>query len=229
MSGKHVLVSGASRGIGRATALSFARAGASGIAILARSDLTLLEGEIFDVAKKARRPQPKVICLAVDTTDRESTEKAAKQVASTFGHVDILINNAGRLETFVPMADSDSDEWWQTFEVNVKGVYLMTRSFLPLVLKSQDKTVIMVSSIGAHMARPGASAYQTTKQTVLRLNDFLMAEYGDQGLIAYGIHPGGVLTELAQKMPKNLHAVLTDTPELAGDTLVYLTKERREW
>ncbi|KAK6379909.1 hypothetical protein LTS17_005983 [Exophiala oligosperma] len=229
LSGKNVLITGASKGIGRATALSFAKAGASGIVLLARSDLSSLEKELLEKAKAAGRTPPKVLCLTVDATDRAQVEKAAKEVESRFGSIDILINNAGYLEKSQLMGDSDPDEWWYVYEINVKAVYLMTRSFLPLVLKSKDKTIIVTSSIGALGTRPGLSAYQSTKTTVLRLNDFLMAEYGNQGLLAYGIHPGGVMTELAQNMPKETHGFLNDKPELAGDSFVWLTKERREW
>lgn len=229
LSGKSVLVSGASKGIGRATAISYAKAGASRIAILARSDLSLVNQEMLDAAKKAGRVEPKILRLSADVSNRAEVEQAAQKVAAEFGELDILINNAGYLERFLPIAEADPDEWWRTFEINVKGLFLMTRSFLPLVLKSQDKTIVAVSSIGAHLSVPGASSYQTTKTAVLRLNDFLQAEYGDQGLLVYGIHPGGVLTELARTMPEYTHATLTDQPELAGDTLVFLTKERREW
>lgn len=229
LSGRNVLITGASRGLGKAMAVSYAKAGVSGIAILARSDLSSVEGELVEAAKKAGHSPPKIVRLTADATDRAAVEKAAQQVATSFDSIDILINNAGYLETFKPMADTDPDEWWKVFEVNVKGVYLTTRSFLPLVLKSNEKTVVMVSSIGGVATRAGASAYQTTKTAVLRLNDFLMAEYGEQGLLAFGIHPGGVMTELAKTMPKELHGNLNDTAELAGDTIVFLTKERREW
>lgn len=229
MTGKNVLISGASKGIGRATALSYARAGASGIIILARSDLSSLESEILEAATSAGRSPPKVLRLAVDIIDRAAIEKAAETVAAMFGHVDILINNAGYLDNWRPMAESDPDEWWYTWEVNLKGVYLLTRSFLPLVLKSRLKTIIMVSSVGAHLDASGASAYQGSKSAVLRLQAFLMVDYGEQGLLTYGIHPGGVATNLARKMPEETWHYFTDTPELAGDTLVFLTKERREW
>ena len=247
LSGKVVVVTGASRGIGRATALSYAKAGISGIVVLARSDLSSLESEIAEAAKEGGRPQgPKVLRLAFDITSRGDIENAAAEVAKTFGKVDILINNAGFLENWNTVDQSDPDDWWRTWEVNVKGVYLMTKFFLPLVLESELKTVVMMSSVGAHFAAPGGSSYQSTKQTVLRLNSFLMVEYAEKGLLAFGIHPGvsslqslllilpdrllqGVLTELARKMPKWLTDMLTDTPELAGDALVWLTKERREW
>lgn len=186
-------VTGASRGIGRATAISYAKAGASGIVVLARSDLSSLETELLDAAKKAgRKSELKVLALSgVDTTDRVAVDKAAERVAATFGgKVDILINNAGYLEEPKPIDKSDPDEWWKTWEVNVKGVYLTSRAFIPLLLKSELKTIVMVSSVGAHLTRGGMSAYQISKSAVLRLDSFLMEEYGTQGLLVYGIHPG---------------------------------------
>jgi NAD(P)-dependent dehydrogenase (short-subunit alcohol dehydrogenase family) len=113
--------------------------------------------------------------------------------------------------------------------VNVKGTYLVTRALIPLLLKSELKTIINISSVGAHRARPHASAYQTAKFAVLRFTEFIDAEYGEQGIIAISAHPGGIPTELALGMPEEMHGVLNDTVELAGNTFVWLTKERRGW
>lgn len=71
--------------------------------------------------------------------------------------------------------------------------------------------------------------YQTTKLAVLRFGEFIDVEYRDQGVLCYGFHPGGVATELALNMPKEVHSALVDTPELAADMMVWLTAERREW
>ena len=113
----------------------------------------------------------------------------------------------------------------------MKGVYLVTRSLLPLLLKTEGglKTVLNISSVGALRQRPGASGYQTTKLAVLRFGEFLNAEYGDQGLLSYGAHPGGVMTELAKNMPQETHGMLSDKAELGAETFVWLTGQRREW
>lgn len=79
----------------------------------------------------------------------------------------------------------------------------MTRSFIPLLLASKAKTILNISSGGAHVAAYGASAYQTTKFALLRISEFMNVEYGEQGILAYSIHPGGVVTELAKGMPKD--------------------------
>ncbi|KAL4788604.1 hypothetical protein BJX76DRAFT_344737 [Aspergillus varians] len=203
LTGKSVLITGASKGIGKATAISFAIAGCSKILLAARSDLADVETAVHDAAMKANRPQPFVHSLKVDVTSEDSAWK--------------------------PITESEPSEWWRTWEVNIKGTYLAAHFFVPLLLKSQTKTVLNISSGGAHAMFPGASAYQTTKFALCRLTEFIDNEYYQQGLIAISIHPGAVKTELAMNMPLERQGVLTDTPELAADTLVWLARERRDW
>ncbi|RHZ57451.1 hypothetical protein CDV55_104986 [Aspergillus turcosus] len=223
-----VLITGASRGIGLATAHSFARAGAPSIAIAARGPLDAVETALLSTAKEAGHPPPTILKLTLDVTDEASVAAAAARVTAEFGHIDILINNAGTSETWVPIAESDPADWWGCWEVNVKGVYLVMQAFIPLLRKGTQKTIVNVSSIGALRVRPGASAYQTGKFAVLRLTEFVMAEYAGEGMLAYAIHPGGVPTELAKGI-KALQGFLNETPELAGDAMSWLTQERREW
>lgn len=115
--GKYVFITGASKGIGRATALAYAQAGAAAIGLGARSDFSSLETEIKDAAEKAGKKSPKVLATRLDVTDRSTVEHAAKEVEASFGRLDILINNAGYLEQATPIADSDPDEWWKTWTV----------------------------------------------------------------------------------------------------------------
>lgn len=154
-----VFITGASKGIGRRTALAFARSGASKIAIGARSSLDSLESEIFDAASKAGHPAPQVLKIQLDVLDKESVNRAAQDVETAFGEegLDILVNNAGWLETFKPTGEIDVDDWWYTWEVNIKGLFLVTHAFLPLVLRSKEKTILNLSSIGAHLLAPGVS------------------------------------------------------------------------
>jgi NAD(P)-dependent dehydrogenase (short-subunit alcohol dehydrogenase family) len=230
LTGKSVLITGASKGIGKATAISFATAGCSKILLAARSDLADVETAVKDAAKKANRPQPLVHTLKVDVASEDSVRVAAEAAADLLGgSLDVLINNAGYLEEWKPMAESNPSEWWWTWEVNIKGTYLAAHYFLPMLLKSQTKTIINVSSGGAHVLFPGASGYQTTKFALCRLTEFMDKEYYQQGLVAISLHPGGVKTDLALNMPPDRLDVLTDTAELAADTIVWLSRERRDW
>lgn len=229
LKGRYVVITGAARGLGKAMAISYAKGGASGIAVLDLLDAAPVQKDILEAAKGAGRTEPQLLALKVDVTDEDSVAQAADAVQAAFPRVDILINNAGWMAPYTPIGESDPVKWWRCWEVNVKGPYLVSRAFLPLLLKSQEKTLIVLSSVSAHFTLPGGSAYETTKQAVLKLNNYLMAEYGPEGLLAYAIAPGGVMTDMAPDFPAQYHDRLTDTPQMVADTLVFLTKERREW
>jgi NAD(P)-dependent dehydrogenase (short-subunit alcohol dehydrogenase family) len=226
--GRIVLITGASKGIGRATARSFAKAGAHAIIIAARSDLSEVEKEILAAAETAGT-SPQVLKLGLDVTDPKQVAEAAAEVQQKFGKLDILFNNAGYLEKWTEISESDPLEWWKTWEINVKGTYLVTRAFLPLIQQSEVKTIVNVSSVGAHVTFFGASAYQASKLAVIRFTEFIAAEYGEKGVVSFVLHPGGVPTELATNMPDHMHKVLVDKPELAADTVAWLTQEQQQW
>ncbi|KAK5159448.1 hypothetical protein LTS14_002590 [Recurvomyces mirabilis] len=224
-----VLITGASKGIGRETAFSFAKAGASKIAIAARSSLDSLKPEIETAAKNAGRSVPQIVVLKLDVADYDSAAAAAKEVEQTFGRLDILINNAGFLEPFKRLLDSDPKDWRMSVETNLIGSYNVTRAFLGLMLKSPNglKEILMLSSIGGNLVLPLGSAYGPCKLALQRFSEIICADYPE--VLAFSIHPGGVLTELAKRMGKEMEGLLTDTPQLAADAMVWLTAERREW
>ena len=113
LSGKAVFVSGASRGVGRAIALSFAKAGASYIAIGARSALAQVEQDIKKAAVDARRKEPTVLCLKLEVMEAGSVDDAAKEIEKAFGKLDIVINNAAIIGDNAMIAESDPDSWWR--------------------------------------------------------------------------------------------------------------------
>lgn len=234
LSGKHVFLSGASKGVGRAAAFSFVKAGVAAIAIAARSDLSALKQELEEAATDAgRKDIPYVKTILLDISDPQSIEQAALETSNAFhGKLDILINNAGTMEEFKPTLQSEPDQWWHTWTVNIRGTYLLTRALLPLLLRGDaqmEKQILMLTSIGAFMPAPGGAAYQMSKLALLRYAEYLNLEYGAQGIVAYALHPGAIPTDIGLTMPKFLHAKLIDKPELAADTIVYLASEKREW
>ena len=100
---------------------------------------------------------------------------------------------------------------------------------IPLLLKGKLKTLVTTASVGAFVVGPTLSAYQTSKLAVLRLTDFIAQEYAIQGVIAFNIHPGNIMTDMTSGVDESIRHIFTETPELPADSLVYLTKERREW
>ena len=210
-------------------AISYAKAGASGIALLDILDAALVEPELLAAAEAAGRSEPKLISVKVDVTDERSVAEAVKAVSTKFESLDFVINNAGIMTGYVTLLESEPAKWWRDWEVNVKGPYLISRAFLPVVLKSKQKTFVVLSSVGAHFTLAKGSSYESSKLAVLKLNYYLMAEHGSDGVLAYAIAPGGVATAMAAGFPIQYHDRLSDTPQMVADTLVFLTKERRDW
>jgi len=167
----------------------------------ARSDLTSVEEDVLAAAKSAGKPAPKVLKLKLDVMDYESVKNAALETEKVFGKLDILINNAGFLSSFDKrIADTDPVEWWMNYEVNIRGVYYITKAFLPLLLKGGEKTIVNLGSVGGLSIRSGGSGYQGTKFALTRFTEHLMLECGEEDILAYVVHPGGVPTELANNM-----------------------------
>ncbi|KAH7066993.1 putative oxidoreductase ucpA [Paraphoma chrysanthemicola] len=228
--GKIALVTGAGRGIGRAIALQYAYASVGSLILCARtaSELDDVEAKI-----KAINNTIKVSKHTVDVTSEAAVKQFAQDVQTKEGRLDILVNNAGHSSDWVPITEADSDDWWRTFEVNLKGPFLFIQAFLPLLMATAEEKkstvdVVNISSMGAHITMPGASAYQTSKLALLRLGEFVHTEYGDKGINVISVNPGGVLTTLSEREDR-LRPFLNDTPDLCGGFVVWLTAKPRTW
>lgn len=203
LKGRAVYIGGASRGIGKAIAISFARGGASLIAISARSKASLepVAEELKATARDASALR--VVCVAVEASSPESVAAAADAVARECGGrpLDIVVQNAAVLGTNARITDADPDEWWRVYEVNVRGQFLAAKYFLPLLLQGEGqgglRTFVTVASVGAHLVGEGYSHYQSGKLANLRIAEFVDREYGPDGVSAWCVHPGNVLTDMA--------------------------------
>ncbi|KAF1964849.1 NAD(P)-binding protein [Bimuria novae-zelandiae CBS 107.79] len=228
--GKVVLVTGAGRGIGRSIALQYAHASVAAIVLCARTSSELDEvavsiQKINSTIRVHKRP--------IDVTKDDAVKTLAQDVQRDEGRLDILVNNAGASAPWVHLTASDSSSWWNTFEVNLKGSYLFLQAFLSLLVLTAEKgnttvDVVNVSSMGAHVVSPGASAYQISKLAVLRLSEFVNVEYGAKGVNTVSLHPGGVPTALGTQ-EESIRPYLIDTAELCGGFVVWLTAEPRTW
>lgn len=165
LSGRVVVITGASGGIGRETVLAFAKAGASGIVITGRSleSLDSVEAEVKTIVAQTQRAQhggTSVLKIAMDITDEDAVRAAAEKTKSEFGKLDVLVNLAGRMDGVLPMSASDHDDWWGTMNVNVRGTYLVTRAFLPLLLvEDSSKIIINTTSFSGLLTNALISAY----------------------------------------------------------------------
>jgi len=233
--GKTVFISGGSRGIGRATAVAFAQAGADAVYLTARSVEAL---EAAQAMVTQANPHTRCAFSVCDVTDVAQVEIAINDCVSQFGRIDVADANAGYLGPWVRIGESDPEGWWRNWEVNVRGSYNVIRFALPHLIESAGRLaaegrsgghLILLSSIGAQFVMPGASDYQTSKHAINRLCEFVQSDH-DQDLIkCFAVHPGGVATELGRNMPDHLHEYLVDEPDLAAGFIVWLCSGRADW
>lgn len=233
--GKVIFITGASRGIGQATAVAFAQAGASAIYLVARSEEALEE-----TRRKVSEANDQTRCASMvcDVRNAAQVEAAAEDCARRFGGIDAADANAGYLDRWAKIGLSDPESWWTSWEVNVKGSYHVIRYCLPYLVESARSHaarglsgghLILMSSVGAQLLMPTASDYQTSKHAVNRLCEFVKTDHGDEGVKCFAVHPGGVPTELARHMPKDAHKFLVDEPELAAGFIAWLCSGKADW
>lgn len=236
VSGKTIFLTGASRGIGQATAVAFAQAGAAAIYITARSEKALEETRNKIISAN---PETKCAYMTSDVTDADQVKAAVDDCVARCGGIDVADANAGYLgRSWHKIAESDIASWWKTWEVNMKGAYLVARFCLPYLIESARKHgakgatgghLILISSVGAQLLMKGASDYQTSKHAINRLCEFINTEYRDDGIKCFAVHPGAVSTSLARNMPEELHSMLVDEPELAAGFIVWLCSGKADW
>ena len=232
---KVIFIAGASRGIGQATAIAFAEAGAKAVYLTARSGDALEETK--DLVIRAN-PDTKCAYSVSDVTRAAEVEAAVADCVAKFGGIDAADANAGYLGPWKKIAESDPENWWWNWEVNVRGVYHVIRYTVPHLAKSAKLRaaegrsgghLVLLSSIGAQLLMPGASDYQTSKHAINRLCEFVQVDHGDEGIKCFAIHPGGVSTELGRSMPEAMHAYLVDDPMLAAGFTVWLCSGKADW
>lgn len=190
LTGKAAIVTGASRGIGAATAKQLAHYGAH-VILAARTG-----AEIESVAQEIRKSGGTAKALMCDVTDFKAVETAVRHCNEQFGALDILVNNAGLIEPITHLADSDPAQWAQIVDVNYKGVYHGMRAAIPIMVQQGRGTIINISSGAATCALEGWSHYCSSKAAVLSLTRCADREYRGQGIHVVGLSPGTVATDM---------------------------------
>lgn len=187
LTGKTVMITGASRGIGAAAARVFAEAGAK-VALVARSGDAIAElaGEIG----------PAAVAIPCEISRYWEVEQAVQNCLKAFGSLDILVNNAGVIEPIAPLAAADPAEWGAVIDINTKGVYHGMRAALPVMLAAGGGSILTIGSGAAHDALEGWSAYCTSKAGALMLTRAADTEYRDKGIRAISLSPGTVATQM---------------------------------
>ena len=190
LTGKVILVTGASRGIGAAAAAALARAGATVM-------LTARNGTLAaDVAQGIIAAGGRASAATCDVSDYASVEALIGETESRFGPVDALINNAGVIEPIAAIADSDPAVWARNIEINLTGAYNPIRALLPRMIKAGGGTIVNVSSGAAMRPLDGWSAYCAGKAGLAMLTRAIMLENTANGIRVFGFQPGTTDTDM---------------------------------
>ncbi len=190
MQGKVVAITGASRGIGAASARVFADAGAR-VVLLARS-----EAAIAALADEIGRG---ALAIACDVGDEASVSKAMAGIVAECGGLDVLIGNAGVIDPIGRICDVKPEDWSRAIDINLKGVFYGMRAAIPL-MRARGGTIITVSSGAAHNPLEGWSSYCASKAGAAMLTRAAHLEEGGNGLRIMGMSPGTVATDMQVKI-----------------------------
>lgn len=191
---KTAVITGASSGIGAATALELARHGVNIVA--AALDQTGLDKLLKDIESAGGHASG----LVTDVTRLEDTQALIKHATDTFGTVDILINNAG-LMLFSAWSDIAWDDWNKMVDVNIKGYLNAIASVLPVMLSKSDGQILNMASVAGHQVDAGAGVYSSTKFFVHAMTESMRKDLGvNKGIRANTISPGVINTGWADKV-----------------------------
>lgn len=227
--GRSAFVTGAGSGIGRATALKFAREGASVTAV------DVDEDAVHETVRELRGEGHRGLARVADVRDRQQIKDAVAAALAAFGKLDALVNNAGVFGTPAPLLEMDESVWDRVLEINLQGTYRVTRAVLPHIILAGGGTVVNVASTASHVVGGGGAAYTTSKHAILGFTRQLAHDYAARGVRVNAVCPGAVDTGLTQPIwvahPEALAtysrvpAGRIGTPEEIANTVAYLSSD----
>ena len=227
LSGKVALVTGASSGIGEATAVALAEAGAA-VAIGARR-----RDRLDDLAARLTGAGAKVVTLDLDVTDEASCRDAVARTRSELGGLDVLVNNAG-LMLLGTIVGADTEDWRRMLDTNVLGLMYMTHAAIDGMVEQGSGDVVNISSTAGRTARSGLGVYNASKWAVNAFSESLRQEVTARGVRISLVEPGAVETELRSHItqPEAKEAALAHTtgirplqPEDVARAIVYVVTQ----
>ena len=207
--GKVAFVTGAGGGIGRATALAFAREGASVV-----SDIS--EQSVRDTARRIEELGERALAVACDVTRTEDVKAALDETIETFGRLDAAFNNAGVENEVKPMADVTEEEWDRIVAINLRGVFLCMKYEVPLMLEQGGGAIVNTSSGAGVIGIKGSPAYTAAKHGVIGLTRCAALDYAAVNIRINAICPGIIDTHMMDRVtgdtPEGREAVIAQEP-----------------
>ena len=225
LAGKVAVVTGASRGLGRAIAVALAEAGAD--VVVAGRALP----ELDETARQAARHDVRALPFAADVAEYSQVERLMAHAASALGRLDVVVNNAG-IAKVAPLAEASLDDWRAILDVNVSGVFHGCRAAARYLIPQRSGKVINLASVLAAVALPGYTMYSATKGAVIALTRALAAEWARHNIQVNAIAPGWFVTDMNQaafadprihdRLTRDVPARRTGRVEEIGPLAVYL-------
>ena len=191
---KVALITGAARGIGKQTAIAFAREGCN----IAFTDLALDEVTKATV-EELRALGVRVEAYASDASDFEAAHAVVEQVTEAFGRIDILVNNAGITRDTLLMRMTEQ-QWDQVIQVNLKSAFNFTHAVSPVMMRQRSGSIISLSSVVGINGNVGQANYAASKAGIIALTKSVAKELGGRGIRANAIAPGFILTDMTKSL-----------------------------
>ena len=191
---KVAIVTGASRGIGKATALALASEGAKVVVNYARNSeaADAVVAEITEAGGEA-------IAIGADVSQAEAVDEMVKQTKAKFGRIDILVNNAGITRDTL-LLRMKLEDWQAVINLNLTGVFLCCKAVSKLMLKQRSGRIINISSVAGVMGNPGQANYSAAKAGVIGLTKTLAREFASRGVTVNAVAPGFIETEMTDQL-----------------------------
>jgi 3-oxoacyl-[acyl-carrier protein] reductase len=193
LNGKSALVTGGSRGIGRACCLMLARAGAR-VAVNYRAERASAESVVEEIESSGGEG----FCLSADVSRPEEAEMMVDETFHRFGSLDILVNNAG-IWKGSPIEEMSDGEWSETLAINLTGTFLVTRTTVPYMIEARSGRIINISSTAGQRGEAFHSHYAATKGAIISWTKSLAVELSPHGILVNCVAPGWVVTDMTQE------------------------------
>lgn len=209
LTGKTAVVTGGSRGIGRAICIELAKQGANVVVNFSGS-----EAKAEEVVKEIEALGPKAIAVQANVADSTSVDSLMKQALETFGSIDILVNNAGITRDNLLMRMKEQ-EWDDVIDTNLKGVFLCTKAVTRQMMKQRAGRIINISSIVGVAGNPGQANYVAAKAGVIGLTKTTAQELASRNILVNAIAPGFITTEMTDALPEEIKETMLKQIPLA--------------
>ncbi|KYH28737.1 3-oxoacyl-[acyl-carrier-protein] reductase FabG [Clostridium thermopalmarium DSM 5974] len=227
LKGKNAIITGASRGIGRAIALRLAELGAN-VVLNYRSDLNSVE----EVVKQVEEKGVKALAVKGDVSSFDDAKRIVDETIENFGSIDILVNNAGITKDTLLMRMKE-EEFDRVINVNLKGVFNCTKHVVPVMLKQRSGRIINISSVVGLSGNAGQANYAAAKAGIIGFTKSIAKEIGSRGITVNAIAPGYIETDMTEvlsdkvkeQIKANIPLKRLGTPKDIANVVAFLSSE----